>query len=121
MANEAKTETEKFLEREQSKPDQWTLAWWRQQWDEVRRGYAGSNHAINLCHAEYAESWTAIEELRKRHEAQVRANEELAAVIGQLRGRVSALETTIEGLETTIKGLETTIEKCREAYAALRK
>ncbi len=100
MDNRSKTPGEEFHERAGSKPDRWTLAWWKHQWEEVRRGYAGANHGINLCRAEYADCWKAVEELRARCDGLEKGMAESDAEIGRLRE---------------------SLEKAREAYAALKK
>ncbi len=106
MAELPKTLTEKFLEVADSKPDRWTLAWWRQQWEEVKRAYAGANHRMNLCHAAYEEIQEAMRAAIGRCEAMEKRCDASDAEIGRLREQVA--------------GLEETIEKAREAYAALR-
>jgi len=76
-------------------PDQWTLAWWEERFQEVLKGYRGATHAINRALAENSESWQKIEELRQRvQELESRVALELEADrarIGELQARVERM------------------------------
>lgn len=79
-------------QRMAAKPDQWTLAWWEERFQEVLKGYRGATHGINRALAEYEDACKAIEELRAQVELLEHDREadrakigELAAVIEKMR------------------------------------
>lgn len=74
-------------QRMASRPDTWTLAWWRQQMGEVVQGYRGATHAINRAIAE-------LEDLAVLRERCERLEQEAAkdrAKIGELQERVERM------------------------------
>lgn len=107
METRTKPITEHFQEVADSTPDKWTLAWWKRQWDEVKRAYAGANHRMNLCHAAYEDVRVAAQAVTEQCLAMEKRCETMEAEVGRLREQVATLEVAIE--------------KAREAYAALRK
>ena len=98
--DDPKTMGEQFQAAADSRPDRYTLAWWRQQFDEVKRGYAGANHGINRCNAEYVECWEAVKALRKR---------------------VDSLDAGLEAARAELGKLHETVEKARAAFVALKR
>ena len=80
-----------FEKHANERPDQWTLAWWREQFREVVQGYRGATHAVNraiaeLCDAreEAAKCKAKCEQLEKQAEAD-------RAKIGELSARVDKI------------------------------
>lgn len=77
--------SEEFKQRMDQKPDQYTLAWWREQFAEVTKGYRGATHAINRAMAEYADNCNAIRELKQKNTFLERELESERAKIGELQ------------------------------------
>ena len=107
MEDRTKPLTEQFLERAASMPDKWTLAWWKEQWDEIRSGYAGLNHRMNLSHVEYQACLEAVKRLEGRIEAMEKACRGSDVEIGRIREAVAEVEVSVG--------------KAREAFVSLRK
>ena len=80
-----------FRERLASKPDQWTLAWWEERFQEVLKGYRGATHGINRSLAEYEETCKAIGELRQAVQGILDGQQADRAKIGELQGRVDRI------------------------------
>jgi hypothetical protein len=80
-----------FRERLASKPDQWTLAWWEERFQEVLKGYRGATHGINRSLAEYEDACKAIGELRQSVTAILEDQEADRAKIGELQGRIDRI------------------------------
>lgn len=80
-----------FRERLASKPDQWTLAWWEERFQEVLKGYRGATHGINRSLAEYEDASKAIGELRQAVTAILDGQQADRAKIGELQGRVDRI------------------------------
>ena len=76
--------TTEFQKRQDAKPDQWTLAWWQERFQEVLQGYRGATHAINRSIAEFEGVHERIRELERQREAD-------AARIGELQERVEKM------------------------------
>lgn len=92
---------------EMSEPDRFTLAWWREQWNEVQRGYRGMNHGMNQIRAEQAEMQAAIKALAER--------------CSTLEGTLSAASVEIGKLREEVAALHATVDKAREAFVQARK
>ena len=80
-----------FRERLASKPDQWTLAWWEDRFQEVLKGYRGATHGINRSLAEHEDACKAIVELRQAVTAILSGQEADRAKIGELQTRVDRM------------------------------
>jgi len=88
------------------RPDEFTLAWWREQLAEIQKGYRGATHGVNRCLAEYSDLYETVESLRKEVQNATEARAEAAAAIGALQAQV--------------KELEGHLEKAREAFRELK-
>ena len=73
---------ELYKEREANKPDPWTMAWLKKQFDEVIRGYLGACHAINTAVMNTRDNREQIEKAEKRIEALETEVQLLMAKIG---------------------------------------
>ena len=87
--------TEELKQRLGQKPDQWTLAWWHDQFQEVLKGYRGATHGINRALADYEDACKAIEELR----AQVKELAADRAKVGELQARVERMAEYLNQLK----------------------
>ena len=95
---------EELAKRMAAKPDQWSLAWWDQQFSELLKGYRGATHSMNCASAEVADAGKSIKELCQRCE---KIEADLAsdrAKIGELQARV---ERMAEFLNTLKQGTKT--------------
>lgn len=72
-------------------PDQWTLAWWNQQFQEVLKGYRGATHAVNRSLTEMEDAQAHIKSLHGRIEALTAQAEADRAKIGELQSRVDRM------------------------------
>lgn len=95
-----KSMAEEFKKREDMKPDQWTLAWWRNQFEEVAKGYRGATHAMNLVLARLEDRDAEVKELQTQLRYYAEGFHEVKVAIGKL---------------------EESMEKSREAYSELKK
>lgn len=86
---------ELYKEREANKPDPWTMAWLKKQFDEVIRGYLGACHAIN----------TAVMNTRDNREQIEKANK-----------RIEALETEVQLLMAKIGGMQVEAEMLLQRF-----
>ena len=89
--------------RMETRPDRHTLAWWREQWAEVHRGYRGVTHAVNRCLADYESADERIQELGRRVQALGEQLQESQAEIGRLHAE-----------------LEEKLDRVREVYQQLK-
>jgi hypothetical protein len=83
--------TEELKQRLDSRPDQWTLAWWNEQFQEVLKGYRGANHGINRALADYEEAYKEIKELRELVQSLARHREDDRAKLGELQETVEKM------------------------------
>jgi len=83
--------SEQLRERFDAKPDAWTLAWWREQFQEVLKGYRGATHGINRALAEYEDACTKLTELRELVQSLAQDREADRAKIGELQARVERM------------------------------
>jgi len=83
--------TEELKKRLATKPDQWTLAWWEERFQEVLKGYRGATHGINRALADGEDAYKAIEELRLAVQALQLEQINDRAKIGELQGRVERM------------------------------
>jgi phage-related tail protein len=74
-------------ERLAAKPDQFTLAWWEERFQEVLKGYRGATHGINLALSECEDVHKEIKDLQ----AQIKLWEQDRAKIGELQARVERM------------------------------
>jgi hypothetical protein len=91
--------SEDFQKRQAEKPDQFTLAWWNQQYQELHKDVRGATHAIHLALADN-------EDLGKRLLAaedtihSMKADRELdRAKIGELQARVEKMAEFLNQLK----------------------
>jgi len=87
--------------------DRHTLAWWDDRWVEVQQGYRGATHGINRCWAAHEDVMRVVRELTERLAEEASARAETEAAVGKLQEEVVKLNASLD--------------KCREAYAALKK
>ena len=83
--------TDEFRERQESKPDKYTLEWWRTQFQEVLQGYRGATHGINRCLSEYADQHETIQTMRKQIEDLERERDEANSRIGEMAERLERI------------------------------
>jgi hypothetical protein len=87
--------SDELQKRLDQKPDQWTLAWWEERFQEVLKGYRGATHGINRSLAEYEDACKAIGELRqsvtKTLEKILEDQQADRAKIGELQVRIDRM------------------------------
>ena len=81
------------------KPDDFTIAWWSEQLQDIRQGYRGATHAINRSLAEY---------------------ESLYEMVVALKARCDKLEEAHRGALAEIARLNECVAKAREAFIELK-
>lgn len=82
---------DKFEKLLADQPDNYTLAWWRSQFEEVKAGYRGASHAINRSLADYEDMSEHVAELRRtvsKLEAELEADR---AKIGEMSARIDRM------------------------------
>lgn len=98
---------ELFKEREANKPDPWTMAWLKKQFDEVIKGYFGACHAINIAVMNTRDNREQIEKANKRIEA--------------LETEVQLLMAKIGGMAVNAEMLLQRFDESEEEKAVLKK
>jgi hypothetical protein len=88
---QAMTISEDFQKRQAEKPDQFTLAWWNQQYTELHKDVRGATHGIHLALADNEDLGKAVKELHGRVQALEAAGELDRAKIGELQARVEKM------------------------------
>ena len=86
---------EEFPKRENERPDQWTLAWWNEQFAEVLKGYRGASHAVNRAIADYADTGATVQELQQRCDALNREATTDRAQLGKLQAELTTLRDRV--------------------------
>lgn len=79
--------SDEFQKRMAVKPDQWTLAWWEERFQDIQKGYRGATHAINCAAAELEDAQKKIDTLRES----IASLEADRAKIGELQARVDKM------------------------------
>lgn len=97
---------QRMKERAESRPDEYTNAWWRRQFEEVATGYRGINHACNCVLAVQEDLQSEVKELRKLVEKQ--------------EAKLTLAQSAIGQLQDEMSGLKESYKKAREAYKALK-
>ena len=107
--------SESFREMDDSKPDRFTMAWWKKQLEEIKRGYRGATHGINCCIAGYATCQDDFEklreELRERCAAMEKQREAADAEIAQLRSKGAKMEASLGKARLVYAELQSKMEK----------
>jgi hypothetical protein len=103
---ESTVNSEGQLDRMAQKPDQWTLAWWQERFDEILKGYRGATHAMNRTIAECQQSFLAVEELRKRCDALERDRQEDRAKLGAQEASFVEMQSRVERMAEFLNQLK---------------
>lgn len=82
---------DELQKRLDQKPDQWTLAWWNQQFQECLKGYRGATHAVNRSLAEMEDAQAAITALKAQIAVLEADREADRAKLGELQARVDRM------------------------------
>ena len=86
------TYSEEFQKRMNDMPDKWTLKWWSEQLNELKRGYRGATHAINACQADYVDTNKTVEQLLAMFDSLEKELGDDKARIGELQAEIVALK-----------------------------
>jgi len=86
------------------KPERYTNAWYRDQFEKIGKEFRGVNHSVNRCNAEFVNCFESVKELRTRADSQQVEMDSMAAEIGRLK-----------------EELAVSLEKAREAFRELKK
>ena len=103
---------EEFEKRQAEKPDQWTLAWWEERFQEIKSGYRGATHAINRTIAEYKDAWAAIEELRQRCDSLEKGRQK---DLQEDRAKLGALEASFAEMQTRVERMAEFLNQLKQA------
>lgn len=87
---------DELRQRAAEKPDQYTLAWWKEQWAEANKGYRGATHAINRAIAEIADATTRIDSVEAATDSVRQEQEWIKARIGEIQSSVLALTERVD-------------------------
>lgn len=93
MSEKPKTLSEELHDRMNSRPDQFTLAWWKQQFDEVRQQLSGATQTINTAVANERDFWRELK-------AQRAVNERLRAELEETKAEVGKLQSELTGVRS---------------------
>lgn len=91
--------TEELQKRAEQKPDQWTTAWWNQQFQEVLASNRGLKHAHHLALAEIEDLGKLVRELKETLVLMAASAEQDRAMIGQLRERLDKAGEIVKELQ----------------------
>lgn len=94
--NAARTLSEELRDRMDLRPDQFTLAWWKQQFDELRQVLAGATHTINMAVANERDFWKELKTQRQVNERLRKELEETKAEVGKLQSELTGLRSRFE-------------------------
>lgn len=94
---------DEFEKRKDDRPDQFTLAWWRKQLDELRRGYRGATHSVNLAHDNHAQTLAEIRGLSERCDTLEKELQEANSRVGELQAELSEVRTKQEAMGNWLK------------------
>lgn len=99
---------EELKKRAEERPDKWTLAWWDEQFEEVRKAYRGATHAINLSIARCEDVCRGIDEVQERIRVAEQEREADRAKLGALTARVERMAEFLNELKAQLKEQQTT-------------
>jgi len=92
----SKTMAELYKKRVKDRPDDWTLAWWKQQLAEVEEGYIGACHAINLSVAKSRAIQDKMKDCEERMVVMEARHDELLAQLGEMQAENVILAKRVE-------------------------
>jgi hypothetical protein len=98
---------EQMKERMNSRPDEYTIAWWQRQMGEVTKGYRGATHFMQIMSNENADLHAALKELKEFATNTALDLSKIEAKVGELQAEMTKLQEALK--------------KAREAYGALKK
>lgn len=90
--------TDQLRERMANRPDQWTLAWWKSQFDELLKAYRGACHSINLAVGNTREHAEILMQFGERVATVEQENRLLQARLGEMQAENSAMLKRIDDM-----------------------
>jgi len=90
-------------ERQASRPDQWTMAWIREQFAEILKAYRGACHLLNLVVATNRDHETRMKTIESELADVKRENQLLQAGIGELKAENVLILKRIEDMAAWAK------------------
>ena len=93
------------------KPDQYTLAWFLEKFEEVTKGYRGATHAVNRALADYEDCWQAVKALQARCDTLEAQRDADRAKIGELQADLLA---TVEKTDKMADWIKANCVQCKE-------
>lgn len=87
----------------QQRPDEYTLAWFQERFQEVTKGYRGATHAVNRALADYEDCWKAVKALQSRCEELESQRDADRARIGELQAELRAAAEKTDKIAEWIK------------------
>lgn len=92
------TLTEQLAERLKNRPDQYTVAWWKQEleglnarFDEALKAYRGACHSINMAITNTKDNEARLVRFQAIIETTAAENNMLQAMIGEMKAEMDAL------------------------------
>lgn len=108
------TLAEQLAERLKNRPDQYTVAWWKQEleglngrFDEVLKAYRGACHSINLAITNTKDNEARLGRFHAIIETMTAENSMLQALIGEMKAEMESLRLEMA--------------TCREENAAIQR
>ena len=102
---------DEFRKRMSDKPDDWTLAWWKERFAEVLKSYRGATGAINRAMADLEDSAKSMGEMRR----------EFDVLKSQIRGEVDSAKSRLGELVAEVAELTVRVERMADFLNANRK
>jgi len=96
------------------RPDDYTLAWFQERFQEVIKGYRGATHAVNRSLADYEDCLQAVKALQSRCDTLESQRDADRARIGELQAELLA---TTDKTDKMAEWIKTNCSKCRPAKA----
>ena len=96
------------------RPDDYTLAWFQERFQEVIKGYRGATHAVNRSLADYEDCLQAVKALQSRCDTLESQRDADRARIGELQAELLAATDKTDKMAEWIK---TNCSKCKREHA----
>ena len=97
------TPGEEFRKREDRRPDEFTLAWWRSQFQECLKGYRGASHAVNKCIADYEEWYRLLKDIERGCKELESRLEAVRAELGKLNEELKRVADRQDAIAKYVK------------------
>jgi chromosome segregation ATPase len=96
------------------RPDDYTLAWFQERFQEVIKGYRGATHAVNRSLADYEDCLQAVKALQSRCDTLESQRDADRARIGELQAELLA---TTDKTDKMAEWIKTNCTQCKREHA----